>query len=455
MDERTDFMFSRKDLQRLIIPLIVEQFLSITIGMADTVMVSVCGEAAVSGVSLVDAINILMINIFSALATGGAIVSSQYIGREDLGKACEAAKQLVLAVFVLSTAIGAIFVFGGPQVLGLLYHDIEADVMASAESYFFLTALSYPFIALYNAGAALFRAMGNSKVSMTISIVMNCINIGGNALFIFGFDMGAAGAALATLISRIMGAVFILVLLRRSTNIIHIDSYLRLGLHPGMIKNILEIGIPNGLENGMFQLGKIIVQGMIASYGTAAIAANAVCNSIAGFPIIPGSAIGLALITVVGQCVGAQRYEEAKQYIHKLTGLAYLFMFFFNALIAIFCSQIVGFFSLSAEATDTAVQIMLWHSLFCAVFWPAAFTMPNGLRAANDVRFTMTVSILSMWICRICMSYILGTVLGMGALGTWFAMFLDWIVRIVFFAVRLHSNKWQHRELQQKMAAVD
>lgn len=452
MDERKDFMFSRKDLQRLIIPLIVEQFLSITIGMADTVMVSVCGEAAVSGVSLVDAINILMINIFSALATGGAIVSSQYIGREDLGKACEAAKQLVLAVFVLSTAIGAIFVFGGPQVLGLLYHDIEADVMASAESYFFLTALSYPFIALYNAGAALFRAMGNSKVSMTISIVMNCINIGGNALFIFGFDMGAA---LAALISRIVGAVFILVLLRRSTNIIHIDSYLRLGLHPGMIKNILEIGIPNGLENGMFQLGKIIVQGMIASYGTAAIAANAVCNSIAGFPIIPGSAIGLALITVVGQCVGAQRYEEAKQYIHKLTGLAYLFMFFFNALIAIFCSQIVGFFSLSAEATDTAVQIMLWHSLFCAVFWPAAFTMPNGLRAANDVRFTMTVSILSMWICRICMSYILGTVLGMGALGTWFAMFLDWIVRIVFFAVRLHSNKWQHRELQQKMAAVD
>ena len=287
MDERKDFMFSRKDLQRLIIPLIVEQFLSITIGMADTVMVSVCGEAAVSGVSLVDAINILMINIFSALATGGAIVSSQYIGREDLGKACEAAKQLVLAVFVLSTAIGAIFVFGGPQVLGLLYHDIEADVMASAESYFFLTALSYPFIALYNAGAALFRAMGNSKVSMTISIVMNCINIGGNALFIFGFDMGAAGAALATLISRIVGAVFILVLLRRSTNIIHIDSYLRLGLHPGMIKNILEIGIPNGLENGMFQLGKIIVQGMIASYGTAAIAANAVCNSIAGFPHHP------------------------------------------------------------------------------------------------------------------------------------------------------------------------
>lgn len=447
-------MFSRKDLQRLIIPLIVEQFLSITIGMADTVMVSVCGEAAVSGVSLVDAINILMINIFSALATGGAIVSSQYIGREDLGKACEAAKRWCCCLCPVHRHRSHLCLWR-PAGSGTALPRHRGRRYGQRGILLFPDRLSYPFIALYNAGAALFRAMGNSKVSMTISIVMNCINIGGQCAVHLRLRYGRGGAALATLISRIVGAVFILVLLRRSTDIIHIDSYLRLGLHPGMIKNILEIGIPNGLENGMFQLGKIIVQGMIASYGTAAIAANAVCNSIAGFPIIPGSAIGLALITVVGQCVGAQRYEEAKQYIHKLTGLAYLFMFFFNALIAIFCSQIVGFFSLSAEATDTAVLIMLWHSLFCAVFWPAAFTMPNGLRAANDVRFTMTVSILSMWICRICMSYILGTVLGMGALGTWFAMFLDWIVRIVFFAVRLHSNKWQHRELQQKMAAVE
>ena len=205
-------MFSKKDLQRLIVPLIIEQFLSITIGMADTVMVSVCGEATVSGVSLVDAINILLINIFSALATGGAIVSSQYIGREEPHQACEAAKQLILSVFVLSTAIGALFVFGGPQILGFIYHDVESAVMQNAEIYFFLTALSYPFIALYNAGAALFRAMGNSRISMVISIVMNCINVGGNALFIFGFDMGAAGAALATLISRIVGAIFILIL---------------------------------------------------------------------------------------------------------------------------------------------------------------------------------------------------------------------------------------------------
>ncbi len=290
---------------------------------------------------------------------------------------------------------------------------------------------------------------------MVISIVMNCINVGGNALFIFGFDMGAAGAALATLISRIVGAIFILILLHRSNNVIHIDSYLHLNFHPGMIKNILAIGIPNGLENGMFQLGKIIVQGMIASYGTAAIAANAVCNSIAGFPIIPGTAIGLAMITVVGQCVGARQYDQAKSYIYRLTGLAYVFMLVLNILIAVFCRPIIGCFSLSQEAAHTAEQMMLWHSLFCAIFWPAAFTMPNGLRAANDVRFTMIVSVVSMWLCRICLGYVFGTMMGLGALGTWFAMFADWIFRIFFFAYRLHSNKWQHRELENKLAAAD
>lgn len=446
-------MFSKKDLQRLIVPLIIEQFLAITIGMADTVMVASCGETVVSGVSLVDAINILLINIFAALATGGAIISSQYIGREEPHKACEAAKQLILSVFFLSMVIGGICVFGGPQILSMVYHGVEDSVMESAEIYFFLTALSYPFIALYNAGAALYRAMGNAKISLVISIAMNFINIAGNALFIFGFQMGAAGAALATLISRIVGAVFVLVLLRRPA-VIYIDSYLHLEFHPQMIKNILAIGIPNGLENGMFQLGKIIVQGMIASYGTAAIAANAVCGSIAGFAIIPGSAIGLAMVTVVGQCVGARRYDEAKSYTLKLTGLAYVFMLFMNLLIALLCSPIVGFFNLSEEAVVISEQMILWHSLFCALLWPAAFTMPNGLRAANDVKFTMIVSVLSMWICRICMSYVFGTMLHMGVLGTWFAMFLDWAVRIVFFAARLRTDKWLPAEEAAAPASV-
>ena len=448
-------LFSTRALCALILPLMVEQLLAVTVGMADTMMVSRVGEAAVSGISLVDSVNVLLIQVFAALATGGAVVVSQYLGRRDRQSACAAARQLIWITALLATVIGAVVLVGNRWILQFVFGRVEPAVMENAMTYFWLSALSYPFIAVYNAGAALFRSMGNSKVSMMTSFIINIINIGGNAILIYGFHWGTAGAGTATLVSRAVAAVVMVVLLHHRNNPVYLEGLLRPYLDRKLAGSILKVGIPNGVENGMFQVGKLLVAGLISSFGTAAIAANAVCNSIAGFPIIPGSAIGLALITVVGQCVGAQRYEEAKQYIHKLTGLAYLFMFFFNALIAIFCSQIVGFFSLSAEATDTAVQIMLWHSLFCAVFWPAAFTMPNGLRAANDVRFTMTVSILSMWICRICMSYILGTVLGMGALGTWFAMFLDWIVRIVFFAVRLHSNKWQHRELQQKMAAVD
>lgn len=435
-------MFSKKDLRKLIIPLIIEQFLAITIGMADTVMVASCSEATVSGVALVNTINVLLTNIFSALATGGAIVCSRYLGCDEKENAIEAAKQLVVSVGLLSLGIAVVCAVWSKPILGFVYHDIEAPVMESAVIYFFFTALSYPFLGLYNAGAALFRAMGNSRVSMIISAVMNFINIAGNALLIFVFKMGAAGAALATLASSIVGAVFVLVLLRRPSDSVYISSYLSIRLKPSMIRSILSIGIPNGLENGMFQLGKIIVQGMIVSYGTAAIAANAVCTSIAGFPLVPGFAIGLAMLTVVGQCAGAKEYEQAKHYMWRLTGLTYVFMLVLNILIAVFRDPIIGFFNLSPEAVQISSDMMFWHSIFCALLWPLAFTLPNALRAAADARFTMIVSIISMWICRIGMSYVFGTMMGMGVLGTWFAMFLDWVARIILFLWRLRSDKW-------------
>lgn len=440
-------MFSKKDLQRLIIPLVIEQFLAVTIGMADTVMVSGVGEAAVSGVSLVDSINILLINIFSALATGGAIVSSQYIGKEEPENACEAAKQLVQTVCALSVVIGALCVVLAPHILHLVFGNVESTVMSNAELYFFLSALSYPFIALYNAGAALFRAMGNSKVSMFISFIMNVINVSGNAILIFGFGFGVAGAGIASLTSRFVAAVIILTLLKKPESIIHIESYLKLDFKPRMVQNILKIGIPNGLENGMFQIGKILVAGLITTFGTAAIAANAVGNSIASAAIIPGSAIGLGLVTVVGQCVGAKRYDEARKYVIKLTKLAYLAMAVLNLVILAASPFIVRLYGLSPETTSIAIDIMVWHSIFCLIFWPAAFTLPNGLRAANDVKFTMTVSIISMWVCRIGMSYVLGKYLGMGVLGVWIAMFLDWICRVIAFVWRFQSNRWQNKQI--------
>ena len=440
-------MFNRKQLARLIWPLIVEQFLAVAIGMADTVMVTSCGEAAVAGVSLVDSINVLLINIFSALATGGAILASQYIDRQDKEQANVAAKQLVLVTAGISVLVMAICLFANASLLHMVFGEAEADVMTNAETYFFWSALSYPFLALYNAGAALFRAMGNSRISMFTALLMNALNIGGNALLIYGMNMGVAGAAIASLVSRFVGAAIMLALLRLRHQMIQLDSLIRLGFHPPMIRQILGVGVPNGLENGMFQIGKILVQRLITVLGTASISANAVANTVAALPQIPGAAIGLAMITVVGQCIGAGEQDQAKSYTLRLTGLAYASMSVLCILEVVLVAPIVGFFNLSAQTAELARQLLVYHGITCLIMWPASFVLPNGLRAAGDVRFTMLVSILSMWVFRIGFSYLLVDMLHMGVLGVWVAMTIDWLVRVIVFSIRLFTGGWRNKHL--------
>ena len=444
-------MFSKQDLKRLIWPLVIEQLLAVTIGMADTVMVSNCGEAAVSGVSLVDSVNVLLINIFSALATGGAIVASQYLGRDDLKNANGAAKQLLLSVGALSTLLALGALAGNHAVPNAIFGTAEADVMENCYVYFFWSALSYPFLGVYNGGAALFRAMGNSKVPMRTSIIMNLVNICGNAILIFGFNMGVAGAAIATLVARALGAFLMIFLLHskpHQQDKIHLETLRIFHFDWSMIRKILGIGIPNGLENGMFQIGKILVQGLIASFGTVAIAANAVANSVAMLPQIPSIAIGLAMVTVVGQCVGAGEYRQAKKYVWRLTALSYLCITVLSLLEIAGAWLLVGFYSLSAEASAMAVEIIVVNAVATILIWPASFTLPNGLRAAGDVRFTMVVSVVSMWAFRIGFSYVLAQGLHMGLLGVWCAMFTDWFVRTLLLGGRYLSNKWMGKAVR-------
>lgn len=440
-------MFTKQDLRKLIIPLIIEQVLAMTIGMIDTMMVSSCGEAAVSGISLVDTINILLINIFSALATGGAVVASQYIGRKDRNNANKAAKQLIFVTGALAVVIMIVCLLIKRPLLSLIFGKIDETVMSNAQIYFTVSAISYPFIALYNAGAALFRAMGNSKISMYSSIVMNLINIVGNALLIYVFNMGVLGAALATLFSRIVGAVTMLLLLRNEQLAISVRHYSSFKFDFKMIKTILHIGIPNGLENGMFQIGKILVAGIVTSFGTASIAANAVANNIAGLEIIPGAAMGLAIVTVVGQCVGANDYKQAKYYAKYLMKLTFLFMFIVNISIFALGKPILSLYSLSNETMDIAYQLLTLHSIFAILIWPFAFTLPNVFRAANDAKFTMMISIFSMWTFRICSCFYLAYYLDLGVLGVWLAMFLDWAFRAICFIWRWHSEKWMNKKL--------
>ncbi len=440
-------MFTNHDLKKLIIPLMIEQLLAVTVGFADTIMVSHVGEAAVSAVSLVDGINILLINIFAALGTGGAVVAAQFIGQGSHEKARYSAKQLIFITAILSLIVmGVVLVFNG-SLLHLIFGNVEVDVMKNAEIYFMFSALSYPFIALYNSGAALFRAVGNSKISMINSAIMNVINIILNAIFIYILRWGVFGAVFATLIARAVACCVILYMLIHSESELRIEDVRHWKWDGIYIRKILSIGIPSGLENGMFQFGKILVQSLIATFGTYSIAANAVSNNLAQMQIIPGMAMGLAMVTVVGQCVGAGDYEQAKYYIKKLMKMTYLTMIGLVALILLITPMILPIYHLSTQTTDLAYQCIFLHGFFAATIWPLSFTFPNALRAANDAKYTMIVSASSMWIFRFCLSYVLGQYFQMGLIGVWVAMFVDWIVRVIFFVWRYISGKWMNRQL--------
>ncbi len=432
-------MFSNKQLRQLIFPLVIEQILAVFMGMADTVMVSSYGEAAVSGISIVDTISVLLIGLFGAMAAGGSVVAAQYIGRNDRPKVALAANQLFLAVGGISLVIMVVTLALNQQVLQLIYGNIDADVMGNARTYFYLSSLSYPFLAFYNSSAALFRAIGNSKISMKTSLASNILNIVGNAIFIFGFNMGVFGAGLSTLISRIAAAVLMFIFLKGQPEI---PMRFKFKFNKRMIQQILYIGVPNGIENSIFQLGKLLLSSLIASFGTIAIAANAVAGTVTSMETIPANAIGIAMITVVGQCVGAKELGQARKYVIKLLKIAYACIIVLNLALIPFLKPICGIFNLTPETTDLAVKLMLYHSICCMLIHPLSFCLANGLRAANDVRFTMIVSASSMWIFRIVLAYVLGRFFGLGIMGIWIAMTVDWLVRAIFFTTRLLSGKW-------------
>ena len=443
--DRSNLLFSRDALIRLIVPLIIEQLLLMTVGMADTVMVTTAGEATVSGVSLVDNINTLIIQIFSALSTGGAVVVAQYLGRQETHSAKTAAKQLLYAMTGISAVLMILALIFRQHILSLIFGQVEPAVMDSALVYFLLTAAAYPFMGIYNAGAALFRAMGNSKVSMINSFIINVINILVNAILIFGFGMGAAGAGIGTLVSRIAAAVIIMVMLRHPGLTVQVDDIFHFEFNGSMIRRILFIGIPTGMENGMFQAGKLMVLNLITTFGTSAVAANAIANSISGVINVPGSAMGLAIITVIGRCIGAGDTRQAVHYTKLLVGCSYLSMLIMGSALFFSADFLVTLFNLSPEAMAMASQVLKLCAIANMLFWPMAFTLPNSLRAAGDAVFTMVVSLTTMFVCRVALSYVFACSwgLGLGMLGVWLAMFCDWIVRAVCFLWRYWRGSWK------------
>jgi len=440
--------WNNRKLFSLLWPLIVEQLLIVMMGIVDMVMVSSVGEHAVSGVSLVDSINFLIITAFNAMATGGSVVASQYIGRKDGKNACCSARQLVYISLLISLIMMILTMIFCRQVLKLVYGNIADDVMRSAQVYFLITALSYPFLALYTSASSLFRSMGNSKVSMNTAVLVNIINIGGNALFIYGMGLGVAGAALSTLIGRmIAAAVLIYLLMQDWLNIINLKGITKIKFEPDMIKRIFNIGIPSGLETSMFQIGKILITRIFTAFGTAAIAANAVGATINSIAFMPGSGFGMGLMIIAGQCIGASDYEGVRQQTKKILKLSYMTYFIINIHILIFMNQIIGLFNLSAEAHQMCVVFLRIHCVTSTLFWCPSFVLPNVLKAAGDARYIMVVAASTMWIVRVCSAYLMAFPLGLGPKAVYIAMGADFLFRGIFFTTRYLNGRWKEKRV--------
>lgn len=437
-------LFRKKDLQKLIVPLLFEQALAITVGMADTMMISSVGEAAVSGVSLVDMFNNLIISVLAALSTGGAVVTSQYIGAKNREAACSSAKQLIYTVCAFAIGISVIVVLLRGPILSIFFGKIEADVMQNALIYLVISAFSFPFLAIYNAGAALFRSMGNSAITLNVSVLMNIINILGNAVCIYGLKMGVAGVAVPSLISRAVAGILLCVLLCNPENLIYLSRE-RFRFEWEGVKKILFIGIPSGIENGIFQLGRVLVVSIIAGFGTVQIAANGVANSLDGMGCIVGQAMNLAMITVIGRCVGAQDEHQVRYYTKKLMGITYLYTAIVNSLILLALPWILSIYGLSEETTRLSYILVMIHNGVAIFLWPASFVLPNMLRACNDVKYTMVIAIFSMITFRIGLSYVIGVHMGYMAIGVWIAMVIDWIFRVICFVARYLGGTWRKK----------
>ena len=424
------------------LPLAVDQLLNSFMGTVDTLVVSNLGSAAISAVSLVDSINILVVQAFFALASGGTVVCSHYLGCEKKERATNAARQLVFITFAMSLVIAIACHLFSNQLLGVIFGQVEPAVMDNAKKYFFFSAMSYPFIALYDDGACILRAQENSKLPMQISFVANGINVALNLIFVWVLHLGVAGSSAATMIARAFAMVAVLYKLRNLKMKIQLRDYSSIRPEWEEIKRILHIGVPSGIENGMFQFGKLAIQSTVSSLGTAAIAAQAMTIIFENVNGMAAVGIGIGLMTVVGQSIGAGRQEEAKYYIVKLAGYAEIAMIISCILVYIAARPVTVLAGMSEESTALCMQMILAITIVKPLLWVPSFTPPNGLRAAGDVRFSMITATLTMWLCRVALSIFLMRVVKTGPIGVWYGMFADWGVRGVIFTIRFVRGKW-------------
>lgn len=441
----SSLIYSNRALKRLLLPLVIEQVLVMLVGMVDTVMVASAGEAAVSGVALVDMVNYLIITVMAALTTGGSVIISQYAGSRQPEQAERSAGQLMTATLLLSAAILAVCLLGRDAILRLFFGSVEADVMAAAQTYFMITACSFPFLGIYDAGAALYRVMGKTSVTMYVSLAMNVINVIGDFIGVSVLHAGVAGVAVPTLLSRAFAAVVMSRLAFRRQNSIPLYWHHILMWDTPVVRRILCIAVPNGVENGLFALGKVLVTSIVAGFGTVQIAANGVANSVDQIAVIVVNAVNLAMVPVVGQCVGASDYTQAAHYTKKLMKISYISTAVLGLAVCVLLPVLLPLYGLSAHTLRLAALLIALHNALALLLHPTSFNLANSLRAAGDARFTMIVGICSMIVFRLGSALLFGKLLGLRIVGVWIAMGMDWLARSIAFSIRYKNGKWKEK----------
>ncbi len=436
--------FTNSDLKKMIVPLFWEQLLVLLVGIADTLVISYTGEASVSGVSLVNMINTIFIYLFTALASGGAVVISQYMGRRENDHAGETASQLLLFSAILSAILALPVLSFKEQILRSLFGAVEDGVMEAGIVYLRISAYSYPAIAVYNAGVALLRSLGKTKITMQISLISNVINLIGNLIGVFVLKAGVAGVAYPSLIARVFSAAAISWLCFRKSNGVYYRKDWIFSWNSDLLSKVLHIAVPNGIEKGLFQLVKVALSSIVALFGTYQIAANGVAQSIWSMAALCGLTMSPVFITVIGQCMGAGDIADAEYYFKKLTKITIIISVIWNGLIFAATPLLMRAYALEAETKGLIIQLVLIHNLFNAVAFPFSGAMSSGLRAAGDVRFTTIVSICSTVIGRLALSYLFGMVFHLGVIGIAAAMCCDWTIQAVLYIHRVRSGRWKN-----------
>ena len=439
--------FSSQALLAILIPSLMEQVFTTLVGLVDTAMVSYAGEAAVSGVSLINQLAFLFIFVLSALAGGGGIVVSQYLGKKDGESANKVAGQFVMVSFVFGLLIMAICLLFRKPILSFLFGSIEKDVMEAALIYLFVTALSWPFQGIYSASTAIFNAMGKTKVIMKVSVLMNAINVIGNFIGIFILHLGVLGVAIPTLIGRLIASIVMVMALKKKDNLVSLSFKGIFPLSIPIITLIVSISIPGALENFLFHFSKVAISSMVSTFGTSSIAAYGSAGNFWSMSSICSMALGRCFVTVIGRCMGAGDKEAAKFYSKYLLRISLVFSILWNVFLLVVSPLMISCFALSRETKILALVIIFIHNFAFAFLCSVHSALPNGLRATGDAKWVMGASIFSTVVCRVFFSWLFGIKFGWGVIGVTLAMVVDWSVKTVMVYSRYRSGLWLEKRV--------